>query len=265
MHVLYVDESGDAGVAGSKHLVLAGAAMHEAQWRQLTAMMDSAQKTHFPQAGSTLELHASPLRAGRHEFRGVPKAQRVATLDDIYSRIGHVQRGLTLFAAVVHKADYLKQYKGRVDPYTAAFEGLCTMFNIFLQRLQSRVGRPERGIVVIDESSPALSSQLRLLLAKFQATGTRWTALTQVIETPFFFDSKTSRIMQIADFASYSVFRWYEASDDSYIKRIIHKFEHDRTKCHGLKCYPLACTRPYPPTLKKSIATAVPSANTATS
>jgi hypothetical protein len=109
------------------------------------------------------------------------------------------------------------------------------------------VGRPERGIVVIDQSSPALSNQLRSLLAKFQATGTRWTALTQVIETPFFFDSKTSRIMQIADFASYSVFRWYEANDDTYIKKVIHKFDREGKKCHGIKCYPLACTRTYPP------------------
>src|SRR5262249_37109024 len=104
MHVLYVDESGDAGLAGSKHLVLAGAAMHEAQWRQLTSAMDAAQRLHFPHAGSTLELHASPLRAGRNEFRGVPRPKRLATLDDIYSRIGNVQRGLTLFAAVVDKA-----------------------------------------------------------------------------------------------------------------------------------------------------------------
>jgi hypothetical protein len=126
------------------------------------------------------------------------------------------------------------------------------MFNYFLKKLQHRSGRPERGIVVIDESSPALSNQLRTLLAQFQATGTRWTALGQVIETPFFFDSKTSRIMQIADFTSYSVFRWYESNDDSYIKKIIHKFDRDGRKCHGLKCYPLACTRAYPPVPPKS-------------
>ncbi|MGA2967077.1 MAG: DUF3800 domain-containing protein [Terriglobales bacterium] len=195
--------------------------------------MNSTQ-VHYVLAGATLG--------------GVPKAQRCAALDDVYSRIGAVTRGLTLFAAVIHKADFTKQYKGRVDPYAGAFEGICTMFNIFLSKLQRRVDRPERGIVVLDESRPALSNQLRTLQAKFQATGTRWSGLQQVIETPFFFDSKTSRIMQIADFASYSVFRWYESNDDSYIKRVIHKFDRDGKKCHGLKCYPLACTCTYPPT-----------------
>jgi len=248
MHILYVDEAGDGGTAqgSSKHLVLAGAAMHEAKWRKLTSLMDAAQLLHFPQAGSTLELHASPLRGGKKEFRVIGKKQRYVALKDIYSRIG-AATGLTLFAAIVDKNAFITQYHGRVDPYAGAFEGLCTMFNYFLRRLQRRYSRPERGIVVLDESSPSLSNQLRVLLAQFQASGTRWDTLSQVIETPFFFDSKTSRMMQIADFSSYAVFRWYEANDGSYMSQIHHKFDSESHKIHGLKCYPLICTKCYPP------------------
>jgi hypothetical protein len=188
MHVLYVDESGDGGVSigSSKHLILAGAAMHEAKWKSLTDSMDAAQLLHFANAGGTLELHAAPLRAGRGDFRGIAKAARYAALTDIYSRIGGVRTGLTLFASVVDKSSFLNQYHGRVDPYAGAFEGLCTMFNLFLRRLQKRLRRPERGIIVIDQSSPALAAQLRNLLAQFQATGTHWEKLSQVIETPLF-------------------------------------------------------------------------------
>ena len=60
--------------------------------------------------------------------------------------------------------------------------------------------------------------------------------------------------MQIADFASYAVFRWYESGDESYLKKIINKFEHDGRRTHGLKCYPLACTKGYPVTLVASAA-----------
>jgi Protein of unknown function (DUF3800) len=249
MHVLYVDEAGDGGTShgSSKHLVLAGAAMHEAQWHTLKRTMDDLQQHHFPTAGSTLELHASLLRAGRGVFRGLPKRQRLAAMEDIYRKIGTVQRGLTLFAAVVDKQAFTTLYKNRVDPYSGAFESLCTMFNLFLKNRQRYLGRAERGIVVIDESSPSLSNQLRNLLARFQATGTSWSSLGNVIETPFFFDSKTSRMMQVADFTSYAVFRWYESNDDAYLKCIHNKFDKDRAKCHGLKCYPLTCTKSYPP------------------
>jgi hypothetical protein len=140
MHVLYVDESGDGGVSkgSSKHLILAGAAMHEAKWKSLTDSMDAAQILHFPNAGGTLELHAAPLRAGRGEFRGISKDMRHKALSDIYARIGGVRTGLTLFASIVDKNAFLTQYHGRVDPYAGAFEGLCTMFNLFLRRLQKK-------------------------------------------------------------------------------------------------------------------------------
>jgi hypothetical protein len=51
--------------------------------------------------------------------------------------------------------------------------------------------------------------------------------------------------MQIADFAAYAVYRWYEHGDGAYLKLIQHKFDHVGRKLHGLKCYPLESTRAY--------------------
>lgn len=248
MQILYVDESGDGGTSkgSSKHLVLTGAAMAEAAWSDLSAVMDQVQATHFPSAGGKLELHASPLRSGRDEFKTIPKVQRYAVIDDIYARIADVKDGLTLFSVVVDKTAFIAQYKGRVDPYESAFENLCTMFNYFLKRLETANDRPERGIIVMDHSTPALANQMRTLLARFQASGTRWDKLSHVIETPFFFDSKISRIMQIVDFASYAVFRWYESGDESYLRKIDGLFDSEMHKKHGLKCYPLVSTKLLP-------------------
>jgi len=67
--------------------------------------------------------------------------------------------------------------------------------------------------------------------------------MKHLIETAFFFDSAASRIMQLADFAAYAVFRWYEANDDTYLKAILRKFDKQGNKLHGLKCYPLASTK----------------------
>ncbi len=53
--------------------------------------------------------------------------------------------------------------------------------------------------------------------------------------------------MQIADFAAYAVYRWYEADDNSYLKLIYHKFDKQGSKLHGLKCYPLESTKNFQP------------------
>ena len=99
--------------------------------------------------------------------------------------------------------------------------------------------------MVVDESSTALAQQLRLLMSRFQATGTRWDKLSHIIETPFFFDSRNSRMMQIADFVSYAVFRWYESNDTSLLSMLYDQFDREEHKVHGLKCYPLASTRDF--------------------
>ena|SRR5437762_9286072 len=248
MYLLYVDESGDGGLStgSSKHLVLAGAAMHEGQWKKLTGSLNAVQGSHFPQAGNPIEFHASDIRSRRKTFREMALAQRTRLLNDGYGVISGTRQGLVLFAAVIDKQALMYKYGGKVDSYERAFEALCTMFNYFLQRMESKTGNVLRGIVVFDECRPSLTKEIRRLLAQYQSGGTRWAAMTNLIETAFFFDSRTSRIVQIADFTAYAVYRWYEHGDDTYLRIIHHKFDRVGTKVHGLKCYPLESAKTYP-------------------
>jgi hypothetical protein len=218
--------------------------MHEGQWRGLTRQLDEIQAANFPTAGAFLEFHASEMRTGSRSFRGLPRPSRNSAIQAVYDLIAHA-KGLTLFAAVVNKPAFVAKYEGRVDAYRGAFEGLSTMFNFFLERKQRQAERVGRGIVVFDEARPSLSREIRRLLAEFQAGGTRWAALRCIIETAFFFDSRSSRLMQIADFAAYAVYRWYEHGDNSYLKLINSKFDRQGSKLHGLKCYPLESTKAY--------------------
>ena len=245
MYLLYIDESGDGGSApgSTRHLVLSGIAMHEGQWKKLTRDLDHIQAAHFPLGGGPLEFHASEIRAGRGAFRNLQPADRLKLMGQIYKVVATTTKGLTLFAAVVDKPSLLAKAGKVVDPYETAFEALCTMFNFFLKRIQRQTKSVLRGIVVFDESRPALSKQLRTLLAKYQASGTRWDTMTNLIETAFFFDSRTSRIMQLADFSAYAVFRFYEFGDDSFLKLIHHKFDKQGSKIHGFKCYPIGSTK----------------------
>jgi hypothetical protein len=248
MHLLYVDESGDGGLTSgsSRHLILCGVAMHEGQWRALTRRLDQIQATNFPTAGSFLEFHASEMRTGARSFRGLPRPARNKSIQEVYETIA-TANGLTLFAAVIDKPAFNTKYQGKVDAYRGGFEGLSTMFNFFLSRKQRQAQRVGRGIVVFDEARPSLSREIRRLLSEFQAGGTRWASLACIIETAFFFDSRSSRLMQLADFAAYAVFRWYEHNDAAYLGRIYHRFDRQGPKLHGLKCYPVESTKPYVP------------------
>jgi hypothetical protein len=212
--------------------------MHEGKWRQITSQLDDIQSSNFPTAGAFLEFHASEMRTGSRSFRLLPRASRTRAIHEVYNLIASTT-GLTLFAAAVDKPAFKAKYHGKVDPYRGGFEGLSTMFDLFLKRKQRQSTRVERGIVVFDEARPSLSKEIRRLLAEFQAGGTRFGALDCIIETAFFFDSRSSRLMQLADFAAYAVYRWYEHNDATYLKLIYKKFDKQGSKIHGLKCYPI--------------------------
>src|SRR5271154_5737379 len=118
MHILYVDESGDGGLASgsSRHLVLCGAAMHEGQWRKLTLQLDDIKTNNFPTAGAFLEFHASEMRTGARSFRGLPRPARTKAIQGVYEVISRAM-GLTLFAAVIDKQSFGAKYQNRVDVY----------------------------------------------------------------------------------------------------------------------------------------------------
>ena len=52
--------------------------------------------------------------------------------------------------------------------------------------------------------------------------------------TPFFVDSRASRLVQIADHVAYSVFRRYNSGDAHYFDIIAHRFDTVDNVIHGL-------------------------------
>lgn len=48
------------------------------------------------------------------------------------------------------------------------------------------------------------------MMRSFHATGTLWTSVDHIIETPMFVDSKLTRMVQIADLCAYALRRYLE-------------------------------------------------------
>ena len=112
-----------------------------------------------------------------------------------------------------------------------AFEDLCQRFDYFLARLR-REGEPHRGMIILDKTTRETS--LQKLSREFRKTGTRWGDLKNIADTPFFVDSRASRLIQLADHVAYSVFRRYNSGDSQYFDIIANRFDEDGGVIHGL-------------------------------
>jgi hypothetical protein len=130
------------------------------------------------------------------------------------------------FACAIHKKSF-----PAADPVELAFEDLCRRFDYFLSRRRQQ-GDQQRSMIILDKTTRETS--LQRLSREFRKVGTRWGSLKNIADTPFFVDSRASRLVQIADHVAYSVFRRYNTGDAQYMDIIASRFDESDGVYHGL-------------------------------
>lgn len=247
MYLLYVDESGDTGSKGSRHLILAGAALFEGKWRSVRGDIDALLMKYFPNVSDRpRELHASEVRKGRGPYSKLTPAQRDALRDEacaILCNLGHKE--VTLFGIVIDKAWWLARNpaKSGDDLYLAAFEDLVSRFDQYLKR-RHHEGQPAKGLIIADPRHESFCQALKKALQQFHSEGTQWAKLHNVIETVLFLESHESPGVQLADLTSYALWRAAEADDLTIASKLKYCFDresHESTyspgKWHGVRYY----------------------------
>lgn len=249
MYVVYLDESGDPNGWNNNqnHFILGGLAVHEGQIGRVSAILDEIQAAFFPEISIPLKFHAVDLYNGRERFRDLTEQGRQELLDAIYDALGELHYPqVNLFATAMHISAVADADQSLRD----TFEDVVQRVNTFLVRLHNQ-GNPQKGMLIIDRSQ-STESRYRTLIAQFRASGTRHGYIGNIVDIPYFSQSGETRLLQLADFCAYAVFRYYERGDDSLLNKILSGF--DRRSRHadpdGLKhiirptipCDCLACS-----------------------
>lgn len=227
MYLLYVDESGSPGDPNQKHFVMAGVSVFERETHWIEQQLTKIAERFNPADAYSCELHGSPMRSGRGEWKGRPKAERFQAIKDALQVIAERHPTVRLFAAVCHRDVLVDE-----DPVNYAFEQVASRFDMFLTRLYHKDYRPERGIAIFDKSSTEKSIQN--LARRYKHDGHRWGTLNNFSEVPLFLDSQASRLIQLADLVAFAIFRKFEAGDSEFYDIIANCFDYDNGKCHGL-------------------------------
>lgn len=229
MYLLYLDDSGSVHNTQESYFVLGGICVFERQVYWLTKKLDELAAEIWPASPESVEFHASEIFSGRaHPWKALPKEERKKVLIKVLKIIADSHESTRAFACAVHKASF----PGK-DPIEIAFEQLCSRFDLYLKRIYATdSSNSQRGIFILDESS--YETSLQNLANNFRSFGTRWGVLKNIVEVPFFVNSKASRIVQLADHIAYSVFRRYDAGDTSYLDIVLSKFDAENGKLHGL-------------------------------
>ena len=227
MHLLYLDDSGSAKNAREAYLVLGGVSVFEAQASWITRQLDDLAEKINPGDPHGVEFHASEIFSRRRQpWKSLNRDEARGVIKSVLEVLADAYDSARAFACVVHKASYPDR-----DPMEVAFEDLCSRFDLYLQRVATG-GNRERGLLILDKST--YETTLQKMSVEFRTLGTRWGSIRRLADTPFFVDSRASRVIQLADHVAYAVFRRYHAGDTQYFDRISRKFDAEGGVVHGL-------------------------------
>lgn len=227
MYLLYLDDGGSPGNQCEDYFVLGGICVFEAQVEWFIRELDKLAATHNPSAPEQVEFHASAIYSRRVDpWNRLSQDEARGTLKSVLNVVSRSYDSTRLFACAIEK----KSHPGG-DVVEMAFEDLCKRFDLFLGRLKA-AGDSQRGMIILDKTTRETS--LQKLSQEFRKVGTQWGVLRNLADTPFFVDSRASRLVQIADHVAYSVFRRYNAGDAQYFDLIAHRFDAEGNVVHGL-------------------------------
>ncbi|MEN0108068.1 MAG: DUF3800 domain-containing protein [Pseudomonas sp.] len=226
MHLLYVDESGSPSDPKQNFYILSGVSIFERKTHWVEAQLNDIAARFSPQDPYAIELHGSPMRSGKSEWRPFPMIDRIQAIIDCLSIIARSNGAIRLFASVIERGAH-----GDDDPIKNCFEQLASRFDMYLARLHSQ-GDSQRGVAIFDKSTTEKSIQN--LARSFKHDGHSFGRIRNFAEVPLFLDSKASRMIQLADLVAFAIYRYFQAGDSQFYSVIERCFDSFGGVRHGL-------------------------------
>jgi Protein of unknown function (DUF3800) len=227
MYLLYLDDAGSVSNNSDTHIVLAGIALFERQVHFLDQLLGGLASEIAPQSPNELEFHANHMLAGKGFWRSIQdRNQRRRHLAAALSKADGLHGKWALFGAVVEK-----QAVSPNDALEYAFEQIINRFDRFLGRMHKR-NNTQRGLLILDKSTR--ETRLQGLTQDFRLNGHRWGRLNNLVDVPFFVDSKATRSIQYADMVAHALWRHHEKGDSEFFNIIETAFDREGGVRHGL-------------------------------
>ena len=215
--------------------------------------LDRMRRRAMMNSQRTTELHHL-LSSGKHNlyrqtkknyaktaaYTHLTRAERIALVGEMATCIagwGYAR----LFAECVDKAHFASQVYGKtVDEQ--AFEQIVSRFEQFLQNM----GRPSnetRYGLLIHDNNQTVARRHTDLMKRFHTSGTLWTGIRSLIETPLFVDSQLTGMIQVADLCGYALRRYLENNEAPLFEQVFQRADRVGNPVVGVRHFPrLSCS-----------------------
>jgi hypothetical protein len=137
-----------------------------------------------------------------------------------------------LFSEAIDKSSF-GAVLPKVPPREEAFSRVVERFERYLED----VGDPRTVGLLAHDHDDTSADRLTQLMRQFHASGTMWTRITRIIETPFFVDSRLTVGVQLADLCAYAIRRYCENGEDDLFNRLYSRVHRVGGRTVGIRHY----------------------------
>lgn len=231
---MYVDESGDAGLASSptRYFVLTGVVLHELRWHEALKRLVDFRKRMRGRFGLLLkeEIHSGKMLNKPGPLVRIKRHDRLAIIRHFLDELSQA----TYLNFITVRVDKQGKPPG-YDPFEKAWEALIQRFENTLKNRNFPDARlwgiplpsaADRGIIFCDDTDAValrrIYRRMRIFnpVPNMRATygaGHRQMPLIQIVEDPSMRNSHHSYFIQAADAASFAAYQLYAPS--SFVRR----------------------------------------------
>ena len=131
-----------------------------------------------------------------------------------------------LFAECIDKV-FFDPAKSKSSIDEQAFEQIVSRFEKYLKGknglLDSEIignGKVKTYGLLIHDNNETVEKKHTGLMKQFHKTGTLWTSIDKIIETPLFVDSSLTSMIQMADICAYSIRRYLENNEEKLFDEV---------------------------------------------
>lgn len=138
-----------------------------------------------------------------------------------------------LFADCIDKIHF-DEAKAKRTIDEEAFIQVISRFEQYL-KIYTKTSFDAKCGIIVHDNNQTMSERLSIMMNHFQENGTLWTSIKNIIETPFFVDSKAVNMVQIADLCSFALRRYVENKEETLFKNIFQVADKKNSKTVGVR------------------------------
>lgn len=216
MYLMYVDESGDAGMHGSpsRYFVLSGLVLHELRWQETLERLLDFRRRMRAQFGLRMneELHAAAMISHPGPLVRIPRNDRLAIIRHFADELASIP-DITAINVVIDKSSKGPTY----DPFAMAWKALIQRFENTLatRRFNGPSNPDDRGMLFPDATEEKRLVRLLRMMRRYNPipnahghpAGTRNLLISKLVEDPNFRVSHDSLFTQAADLAAFLLYQ----------------------------------------------------------